>query len=243
MQKIIQLALTASLLAVPATLFAQAPPDPSGHWTGAIHVPAFNGASPREVGFEVDLAKDAKGEFAATFNQPDQHLHGLPLGNVRVDGTTVSFELKANSGGVFTGTFADGRSISGEFTTSEGGYAVPFNLARTGDAVIAAAPRSAAIGKELEGTWNGAIEFQGKTERLVLKLTNQADGSAIGSIVDLDGSNLEIPVGISQKAANVTIEVAAVAASITGTLNGADLTGTWNQGPVSLPVVFTRGAK
>jgi hypothetical protein len=243
MQKIIRFVLTASLVLIPAMLFAQAPADPSGHWTGAIHVPAFQGAPAREIGVEIDLAKNAKGELAATFSQPDQNVKGLPLGNVSVDGKTVSFELKANGGGVFKGTLADARTIAGEFTTSEGGYNIPFNLARTGDAVVAAVPKSAAIGKDLEGTWNGTIDVQGKKERLVLKLANQADGSATGSIVDLDGSNVEIPIGISQKASSVTIDITSVAATFTGTLNGADLTGTWNQGPVSLPVTFTRGAK
>ena len=206
-------------------------------------MPAYQGASAREIGVEIDLAKNPKGEFAATFSQPDQNVKGLPLGNVSFDGKTVSFELKANGGGVFKGTLADAKSIAGEFVTTEGGFAIPFNLARTGDAVVAAVPKSAAIGKELEGTWTGAIDVQGKKERLVLKLTNQPDGSATGSIVDLDGSNVEIPVGISQKASSVTIEVISVAATFAGTLNGADLTGTWNQGPVSLPVTFTRSAK
>ena len=44
MQKITRFVLAASLVLVPATLFAQAPADPSGHWSGAIHVPAFQGA-------------------------------------------------------------------------------------------------------------------------------------------------------------------------------------------------------
>jgi hypothetical protein len=243
MQKITRFVMTASLVLVPAVLVAQAPADPSGHWTGAIHVPAYQGASAREVGVEIDLAKNAKGEFAATFSQPDQNVKGLPLGNVSVDGKTVSFELKANGGGVFKGTLADAKSIAGEFITTAGGFAIPFNLARTGDAVVAAVPKSAAIGKELEGTWNTTIDVQGKKERLVLTLANQVDGSATGSIVDIDGSNVEIPVGISQNASSVTIDIASVAARFTGTLNGSDLTGTWNQGPVSLPVTFTRSAK
>jgi hypothetical protein len=243
MHQIPRFILTASILFVPTVLFAQPAADPSGHWSGAIHVPAYNGASAREVGVEIDLAKNAKGELAATFSQPDQNVKGLPLGNVSFDGKTVSFELKANGGGVFNGTLADTKSIAGEFITSEGGYNIPFSLARTGDAVVVAAPKSAAIGKDLEGTWSGTIEFQGKQEHLVLKLINQADGSASGSVVDLDGSNVEIPVGITQKASAVTIEVTSVAASFAGTLNGANLVGTWNQGPLSLPVTFTRGAK
>ena len=68
--------------------------------------------------------------------------------------------------------------MSGEFTTSQGGYTIPFNLTRTGNAQIAAAPRSAPIGKELEGTWNGTLEVAGKHERLVLKMANQIDRPA-----------------------------------------------------------------
>jgi hypothetical protein len=232
---------TALLLAPAAPLLAQAAADPSGHWTGAIHVPPYNGASAREVGIEIDLAKNATGELAATFSGQD--VNGLPLANVSFDGTTVSFELRANGGGVFKGKLPDPKSIAGEFVTTEGGYTVPFNLSRTGDAKIAAAPRSAAIGKDLEGTWNGAIEFEGKKERLVLKMTNQADGSSVGTVRDLDGSNVEIPVAMRQSASNVTIEVVAVAATFTGELKGAELAGTWNQGPLSLPVTFTRGTK
>ena len=134
------------------------------------------------------------------------------------EGHTVSFEIKANGGGLFKGTQADATSISGEFVTTQGGYNVPFDLKRTGDARIAAAPKSAPIGKELEGTWNGAIDVGGKQERLVLTLTNHADGTATGTIQDLDGSNVEIPIAITQKASNVTIDVAVVGASYTAAL-------------------------
>src|SRR5678815_4247457 len=49
------LILVGSFLLAPApALLAQAPVDPSGHWTGAIHIPAYNGASARELGIDVD---------------------------------------------------------------------------------------------------------------------------------------------------------------------------------------------
>ena len=239
-----RLLVVASLLLVPApVLFAQGPADPSGHWTGAIHVPAYNGAPAREIGIDIDIAKAAGGGLEATFGQPAQNIKGLPLGKVSVDGPSISFELKANGGGLFKGTVAEAKKISGQFITTEGGFAIPFDLARTGDAQIQAPPKSAAIGKELEGTWTGTIEFEGKKERLVLKLANRPDGTAAGTVLDLDGSNVEIPIGMTQTAANVTIEVAAVNASFTGVLNGNELSGTWNQGPLTLPVSFTRGAK
>jgi hypothetical protein len=238
------LSLTALLLGPSAPLFAQPAVDPSGHWTGAIHVPAFNGASPREVAIDVDLASNGRGELAGTFSQPAQNIKGLPLSKVAVDGKAVTFELKATAGGgIFRGTVADAASIAGEFVTTEGGYAIPFNLARTGDAKIEAAPRSAAIGKELEGTWSGTVEYEGKKERLVLTMSNQADGSAAGTIRDLDGSNVEIPVAMTQNGAKVTIEVGAVNAAYSATLNGDELSGTWAQGGLTLPLTLKRAAK
>jgi hypothetical protein len=244
MQTINRLVVAGAITFLAATaLFAQPPADPSGHWTGSIHVPAYNGAPAREVAIAIDLAKNARGELTATFTQPDQNVTALPLGTASFDGKVVSFELRANGGGVFKGTLADAQSIAGDFITTAGGYAIPFDLARTGDATIAAAPKSAAIGKDLEGVWTGTIEFQGRKERLVLKMANLPDGSSAGTVLDVDGSNVEIPIAVRHIASNVTIEVAAVAATFTGALNGTELAGTWNQGPVSLPVTFTRGAK
>ena len=243
MRPVNRLFFVTSLLLMPApSLFAQAA-DPTGHWSGAIHVPAYNGASPREIGIDVDIARSAGGALEATFGQPAQNIKGLPLGSVSLDGKAIAFELKANGGGLFKGTVADAKSIAGEFITTEGGYAIPFNLARTGEAIVEAAPQSTAISKELEGTWHGTVELEGKKERLVLKMANRADGTAAGTVVDLDGSNVAIPIAMAQNAAAVTIEVAAVRASFTAVLNGNELRGTWSQGPLTLPVTFTRAAK
>ena len=246
MRTITRLFLAALLLFVPATaLFGQAAVDPSGHWTGAIHVPPFNGAGSREVAIDVDLTKNARGALDGMFGQPGQNIKGLPLSTVTLAGQTVSFEIKATAGGgVFRGNLAGATSMTGEFVSSEGGYTIPFDLERTGDAQIALAPRSAAIGPELEGTWNGTVDVNGKQERLVLKMTNRADGTATGTILDLDGSAVEIPIAMTQKASTLTLEVAAVGASYVAVLESEnELVGTWAQGPVTLPLTFTRGTK
>jgi hypothetical protein len=246
MRTLTRLFLAASLLLVPATaLFAQAGADPSGHWTGAIHVPPFNGAGSREVAIDIDLTKNANGLLDGTFGQPGQNVKGLPLSKVALEGRTVSFELKATTGGgLFRASLADATSMTGEFVTSEGGYTIPFDLKRTGEAQIAPAPRSAAIGKELEGTWHGTIDVNGKRERLVLKMANRGDGTAAGTILDLDGSAVEIPIAMTLKASTFTLEVPAVGASYVAELTAAnELVGTWTQGPVNLPLTFTRGTK
>jgi hypothetical protein len=240
------LMLAASLLAVTAPpLLAQTAVDPSGHWTGAIHVPPFNGAGSREVPIEVDLTKNAGGALAGTFSQSGQNLKGLPLASVALDGAAVTFELRAGTGGgIFHGKLSSPTTMTGEFTTTEGAYNIPFDLTRAGDANIAAVPKSARVGQELEGRWSGIIDAGGKQERLVLTMTNQRDGTAIGTIVDLDGSNVEIPVALTQHASALTVDIKVVGATYAATMSpGGELVGTWTQGPVKLPLTFTRVTK
>jgi hypothetical protein len=246
MKIIARVLLTASLFALPASsLLAQTMADPSGHWAGAIHVPPFNGAPAREIAIEVDLAKKPDGALAGTFAQPAEGVKGLPLSSVAVNGKAVTFELKATAGGgLFHGTLADGAKMSGEFTTAQGGFNIPFDLARTGDAVIAPAPKGGPIGKELEGTWNGTIEAGGKQERLVLILASQPDGTSTGTIRDLDGSNVDIPVAVTQKGSNVTVDIAVTGASYAAVLSpSGELAGTWSQSAITLPLTFKRVTK
>jgi hypothetical protein len=241
-----RLRLTGSLLLMlAAPTFAQTAVDVSGHWTGAIHVPPFNGAGSREVAIEIDLATNASGSVDGRFTQTGENLKGLPLAKVTVEGRSVLLELKAaNGGGVFRGTIDTEGSMSGEFVTTEGGYNIPFDLTRNGEARIAPAPRSAPVAKALEGRWAGTIEVGGRSERLVLTMTNNSDGTATGTVIDLDGSNVEIPVAITQQASRLTIEVAAVNATYSASLNAAnELVGTWTQGEVTLPLTLKQVSK
>lgn len=242
MRSLSRLFLVASVVLVPAhSLFAQSAVDPSGHWTGAVHVPAFDQNPAREVAIEVDLARDASGALAGTFGQPAQGVKGLPLSAIAADGTSIAFEIRVSDGGIFNGTFSDATTMSGRFVTTQGGHAIPFSLRRTGDAWIAPAPKNAAIGKELEGTWNGSLDVGGTSKRLVLKIANQPDGTAIATIVDLDGSGIEIPIAVTQQAAHVALDIAVVGGSYAGVLHaGTQLVGTWTQGPVTLPLSFKR---
>jgi hypothetical protein len=228
------------LLAALALVF-QTTVDPSGHWEGTIKVPNM------DAKIEIDLQKNSKGEMAGTFGHPAEALKGLPLAAVTVEGTAVTLVLRAGSGGgTFHGVVAgDGKSMSGDFVTAEGEHSLPFSLTRTGDAKIAPAPKSAPIGKELEGTWNGTLEVGGKEMRIVLRMANQPDGTAAGTIKSLDGSGVEIPIGITQKGTSVTIDVPSIGGSYAGVLNaeGTEMTGTWTQGPEGLPLTFRRAAR
>ena len=228
------------LLSPLPSLRAQAAADPSGHWVGAIHAP-FG-----EVNIEVDLAKNSTGELAGTFSNPRDKLQGFPLASVAVDGRSVRLLLKVTSGGgTFDGAISDdAQSISGDFLTAEGGFTVPFSLTRAGDARMEAEPKSPPIGKDLEGAWNGTLEMGATKMRLVLTMSNQPDGTAIGSVVDVD-QGLRIPMtSITQKASDLTFELKSVGASYSGVLNPGRtaLAGTYTEGSFTGPLIFQRGA-
>jgi hypothetical protein len=229
-----QLIPMAALLLAYAT--AQNSSDPSGHWEAVIQ------AQGQEVKIEIDLGKNSKGDLIGAFAQPAQGVKGLPLSQIAVEGRSVRFVLKADVQPViFAGVLsADGKSITGDLALA--GESIPFHLARTGDAKFTAVPKSAPIGKELEGTWNGTLETAGGQMRLTLKMANQPDGTAAGTIVSVDGSGVEIPITIKQNAANLAIDLPTVGASFTGVLNpaGTELTGTWTQQSLTLPLTFQR---
>jgi len=213
---------------------AQSLPSAAGHWEGTVQIPDM------ELAVEIDL-KANSAIYAGTFSQPVQGVKGLPLSTVVVEGKNVRFVVRAGQApATFHGLLSDdGTSMSGQ--VEQGGQSVPFKLTRNGDARIAPVPVNGPIAKELEGSWNGAIEAEGRSMRLVLKMANQTDG-AIGTIMSPDGSGVEIPIAITQKGLSVTIGVPSIAASFAGTLNpeGTELAGQWTQGPVTAPLTFQR---
>jgi hypothetical protein len=233
-----RIAVLAALLLWPTSAAAQTAADPTGHWEGSVQTPAS------DVKFAIDLARNSRGDLEGTFDQPAQNLKGLVLSNFAVSEQSIRFQIKGAPGErAFAGALgADGKSMSGDYTQS--GYAMPFSLTRTGEARIDAPVRNAPIGKELEGSWNGALEVGGMQRRLVLTLSNQTD-SATGSVLSAD-EGLEIPIAtISQNASSLTLGVKAIGGSYSGALNqdGTELVGTWTQGPTSLPLTFRRAAK
>ena len=215
---------------------AQSLTDPSGHWEGTVQIPGM------EMTIEVDLKTNGKAAFAGTFGQPVQGIKGLPLSTVVVEGKSVRFVVRGGEApATFQGLLSDdGTSMTGQ--VEQGGQSVPFKLTRNGEARIAPPPVNGPIGKELEGSWNGAIEAGGRSLRLLLTMTNQTDGTATGTIMSPDGSGIEIPIAIAQKGLSVTLGVPSIGASFVGTLNpeGTELAGQWTQGPVTSPLTFNR---
>jgi hypothetical protein len=64
----------------------------------------------------------------------------------------------------------------------------------------------------------------------------------MGTVTSPDGTGMELPVGITQKASSVTIDVPSAGVSYAGVLNtaGTELAGTWTERTSSLPLTFKR---
>jgi hypothetical protein len=232
----IRLSLLVTLFLTVPSLYAQSA-SPFGHWEGAIQAPG------KDVKIEIDLAmKD--GKLAGTFGTPEQNESGFPLSNVAATGSSVTFEIKATSGGgVFQGTLAaDGKSMSGDFITTHGA-SVGFSLTRTGEARLEALQPSPAIAKRLEGAWTGTLEADGVQHKIGLTLANHPDGTSTGSIITSEGVEIHI-TRLTNKDSNLTLEVKNVGGSWAGALNaeGTELAGTWTQGKFAGPLTFRRAA-
>jgi hypothetical protein len=229
--------LVVSLLFTPAPASpAQAGSPATGHWVGVVDMGDV------KLDIEIDLSRNAAGQFVATFGQPGQGVKGLPFREVTVNGRTVRLVLNAGEQpSTFDATVSeDGQTMTGEATQT--GASAPFVLTRKGDARVVTVAASTPIAKALEGTWHATLDVGGRQQRLVLTLRNNADGTASGTVMSPDGSGVEIPVAIVQKGSDVTIDVPSVGASLTAVLNaaGTEISGTWKQSAMALPVTFRR---
>ena len=224
--------LVASILSV-----AQPAAGPSGHWEGAIQVPG------PELKIEIDLAPRGD-KWEGTIAIPAQGLKGFPLSAITVQGDSVSFALNGVPGDPqFKGTLSkDSKSLAGQF--SQGGGTIPFAVTRTGDAKFEALPKSTPITKDLEGSWEGSLDANGTILRLIVKLSNGPDGVAKGTMVSLDQGGAELPIAaVVQTGSHLKLLVQAIAGTYEGDLKDGQLTGTWTQGPGTLPLVFKRPAQ
>jgi hypothetical protein len=223
-------AVVLSLLA-PGSLAAQHA-LPTGHWEGNFVGP--NG----EVSVELDLSVNGEGTLTGMLGTGD--VKGVPLSHFSVEGRVVRFEIPS-AGARFSATLdADSKTMSGEFVNPAG--SAPTVLTRTGDARIAATLKSAAIGKELEGTWNGILEVEGRKKRLVLRMANQPDGTSIGTIISVDDGGIELPVALVQSGRRLTVEIKLNGGLYAGELNASatELTGTYTERGFQAPLTMRR---
>jgi len=224
----------AALLNAPPIAGAQTAGDAGGHWEGALTLPTNT-----ELPFEVDLGT-INGALAGTISVPSQQLQRMPLTSVKVEGQTVTFTIVGNGGGTFTGQLA-GLTIAGAFSGALG--STPFSLKRTGPAKLDGPPRGVKLPAELEGTWLGTIEANGRTMRLQITMSNNADGTSNAQAVSLDEGNMALPITVTAATpAAFAFDIPATGSSYKGALNDARtaIAGTYEQRGFSIGLTFVR---
>jgi hypothetical protein len=214
---------------------AQGQKGPAGHWVGTI------AAGP---GLEVEVDLAMKGNtWHGTISIPAQGTKGVPLADLVVKDTAVSFAIKGAPGDPrYAGTLsADGKSLTGDFT--QGGGSMPLTLTWKGEPQFEVAQKSPPVTTDLEGAWEGSLDVKGTVLRLRLQLANGANG-ATAVMTSIDQGNLEIPAStIAQDGPRVKLTFNMISGTFAGELKGGEIVGTWSQGPLSLPLVFKRAAK
>jgi hypothetical protein len=211
---------------------AQRPADPSGHWRGTIDIPG------NEMPFEMDIARNAHGEWVGTATSGVDHVT-LPLQKLALAGKQLTFWARADQ--PFQGELSDsGNLVSGSATLS--GYTLSFGMSRTGDAKIEPRPLSLAVSKDLEGVWKAVLSVPGREFHFVLTIARQPDGTALAHEVSVDEGGLLLYVVVTQNGRHVTLESQGVVTSFSGDLNaaGTEIAGTWTQGGTTLPLTLTR---
>jgi hypothetical protein len=216
---------------------AQAAAGLAGHWEGKIQIPDH------EMSFTVDLDQGSKGEWIGSLSIMGSSTVDVPLIKITVSGTAVQFVANLPGETLFVGTLSsDSSTVTGKASNAEG--AVPFTLARTGDANVKVPPPSSILSKDFEGTWQGAIETDGMTRRVRLTLTAAPDGTARGTLVSVDKGNLEIPVTtVTLQGKQLELQARAVGGTYRGTLGvNGEIAGEWTESTVHIPLTFKRTA-
>ena len=110
-----------------------------------------------------------------------------------------------------------------------------------GRSEVRAATENTAVGKDLEGSWEGTLDADGTLLRLTVKLSNQPDGTAAGMLISVDQNGVEIPIAaVVQTNSHLTLHVPSVVGRYEGDFKDGELTGQWTQGPKTWPLVFKR---
>src|SRR5260370_29538632 len=117
------LVLALSLM-IPASVFGAAQTPIAGHWEGSIQAPG------NPISISVDFSQKADGAIGASISIPAQGAKDMPLSNVAVTGSDVSFDLPGVPGEPkFKGKVEEGGGkITGSFTQS--GATLTFTLER-----------------------------------------------------------------------------------------------------------------
>ena len=100
--------------------------------------------------------------------------------------------------------------------------------------------------KGIEGVWEGSLEVQGTTLRIVIKISSETDGTLKATLDSPDQDAMDVPLDNVVFEENLfRFELTAAQGTYEGKLNesGDVIDGEWSQGGASLPLVLKHKEK
>ncbi len=226
----------ATFVLITGTALAQGDSAGVGHWEGKVLMPD------QDFALTIDLDKNPTGSWIGSLTFPKTTTVNAPLSSIAVADKAVRFQLVGIEGNPkFEGTLsADGQSIAGMAANAKG--AVPFELKRIGEARVVEPPRSSALTKDFEGSWDGTLTAGAKSMRIGLTLSRAADGTATAMMITVDDGNKSYPVStVTLKDTQIDLELRVISGTYRGQLTpDGEIAGEFKQGGATLPLTFKR---
>jgi hypothetical protein len=212
----------------------------AGNWGGTLEFANPTGQKislPTVMRFE----KDAQGHFLGYLDSPAQKAKGITITEATLTENKLVGKIAAVGADFSADVSAD--SLSGQFT--QRGQSIPLTLKRGYVPSLALKLTPEAFGK-IAGAWDGTVVAtnpQGQKTSIpwVLRFEKDAKGEMFGYLDNPLQKVTDIPVTEATLTANkVVLKVMAAALEFDADLAGKTLTGQWKQGPIDVPVTFTR---
>jgi hypothetical protein len=200
----------------------------AGSWVGRLALPT--GAS---LALVFRFESGADGELTGLLDSPEQGAMGLAMANIELAGDELALNVPVVMGR-YTGTFEGDRLVG----TWSQGTGFPLTLER-GEYVptVATLDLAAADFARLAGTWHGQL---GPFDVTIRFETN--DDGTPAAYLDVPGQGVAgLPISSAALTGDeLALRIDPIAATLTATLAGDELTGEWAQGPQAVPVTFSR---
>ena len=224
-----------------STLVCEAAEIAAGRWEGSIQIPG------REQKVIVDLAQDKTGGWVGSVILPELGIKGAALADIMVKESGIAFSIKNVLSGPqigpakFQARLNAKGALAGDFL--QAGNTAPFVLEKTGPPQVELPPQSTAIAKELEGEWIGEYELLGYPRHVTIRLTSHPGGGATSEFVVVGRKTNNLPVDlVTQQEDFIRIESHETGINYEGRFrkDAGEITGTFEQGPLEIPLVLHR---
>lgn len=194
----------------------------AGDWAGSVA---------GQIPLVLHLRAEAKGALTATLDSPSQGANNLTCANIKLAGTTFSFEVPIVQGS-YSGTLStDGKAISGTWT--QGGNASPLDFSQTKTGAQAAAEEAAVKPSAVDGDWKGALSAGGQTLHVVFHFHTVPGGTIRCTMDSLDQNQSGIPCGDAKlDGQKLNLDAPAIHGTYDAKVgaDGKTISGTWSQG-------------